>query len=69
MKPIPSLNSYVPLDHKGQVIWTEKGLSLNARLAVLECPQVIEMHGTDGWLAFYHAAKDTGWLPTAPAPL
>ena len=69
MNPIPDLNSYVPLDNKGQVIWNEKGLSLNARLAVSEQPVVREMHGAEGWIAFWHAAKDIGWMPTAPSVL
>ncbi len=69
MQPIKELNSHLNLDSRGQVKWDEKGLSLNARLAVSEQPQVVEMHGAEGWLAFWHAAKDTGWMPTAPAGL
>mgnify|MGYP001568761347 CR=1 FL=1 len=72
--PVKDLNSPVALDSKGRVIWDEKvdhmsGLPLvgrNVRLHVSEAPEVVEMHGADGWLAFWRASKETGFLPTAP---
>lgn len=66
---VPDLNSSLDLDPKGQVKWDEKGLSLNARLHVQEQPEVHEMHGAEGWIAFYRASREIGWMPTAPMGL
>lgn len=67
--PVPSLQHSLLFDEKGRVKWDEKGLSLNARLAVSDAPQVVELYGIEGWMAFWHAAKNTGWMPTAPGAL
>lgn len=66
---VPSLQQHLNLTRKGEVRWDDKGLPKvghNARLVVKEQPEVQEMHGAEGWLAFWHAAKETQFLPTAP---
>lgn len=72
-KPVPSLQHPVQFTRTGEVVYEKVDhlpkVGQNARLMVADLPDVVEMHGVDGWLAFWHASKETGFMPTAPGVL